>query len=88
MRITLPPMTEERRVELTKIVRQEGENGKIAVRNIRRDAIQTVRELLKEKEITKDEEKQSEGSLQVLTDKYTGIIDEVVSEKEKEVMEV
>ena len=88
MRIPLPPMTEERRMELGKIVRQEGENGKIAIRNIRRDAIQTVRELLKEKEITKDEEKQSEGSLQALTDKFVGVIDGIVSEKEKEVMEV
>lgn len=88
MRIPLPPMTEERRIELGKIVRQEGENGKIAIRNIRRDAISTVRELLKEKEITKDEEKQSEANLQTLTDKFVGVIDEIVAEKEKEVMEV
>ena len=88
MRIPLPPMTEERRVELGKIVRGEGENGKIAIRNIRRDAISTVRELLKEKEITQDEEKQSESALQTLTDKYVALIDQVVAEKEKEVMEV
>ena len=88
MRIPLPPMTEERRVELTKIVKQEGENGKVAIRNIRRDAIQTIRELLKEKEITQDEEKGAEAALQTLTDKYVAIIDEVVAEKEKEVMEV
>ena len=88
MRIPLPPMTEERRIELGKIVKNEGENGKIAIRNIRRDAIQTVRDLLKEKEITQDEEKGAESSLQTLTDKYVGIIDDVVSEKEKEVMEV
>ena len=88
MRIPPPPMTEERRVELVKVVKQEGENGKVAIRNIRRDAIQTVRELLKEKEITEDEEKSAESSVQSLTDKYVAIIDEVVSEKEKEVMEV
>ena len=88
MRIPLPPMTEERRVELVKVVKQEGENGKVAIRNIRRDAIQTVRELLKEKEITEDEEKGAESSVQSLTDKYVAIIDEVVAEKEKEVMEV
>ena len=88
MRLPLPPMTEERRVELTKVVRNEGENGKIAIRNIRRDAISTVRDLLKEKEITQDEEKKSEGALQLLTDKFTALIDEVVAEKEKEVMEV
>ena len=88
MRLPLPPMTEERRIELTKVVRNEGENGKIAIRNIRRDAISTVRDLLKEKEITQDEEKKSEGALQLLTDKFTALIDEVVAEKEKEVMEV
>jgi len=88
MRIPLPPMTEERRIELGKVVRQEGENGKVAVRNIRRDAIHTVRELLKEKEITQDEEKQSENALQGLTDQYIAIIDEIVAEKEQEVREV
>ncbi len=88
MRIPLPPMTEERRVELVKIVRNEGENGKIAIRNIRRDAIQTVRELLKEKEISQDEEKGAESALQALTDRHVARIDEVVGEKEKEVMEV
>jgi ribosome recycling factor len=88
MRIPLPPMTEQRRIELVKVVKNEGENGKIAIRNIRRDAIHTVRELLKEKEITQDEEKGAESAMQILTDKYTALINEVVSEKEKEVMEV
>ncbi len=88
MRIPLPPMTEERRLTMAKVVKNEGEEGKIAIRNVRRDAIQTVRELLKEKEITQDEEKQSEGTLQKITDKYVAMIDEVVAEKEKEVMEV
>ncbi len=88
MRIPLPPMTEERRTELGKIVRNEGENGKIAIRNIRRDAIHMARELLKEKEITQDEEKQAESALQALTDKYTTMIDGVVADKENEVMEV
>ncbi|MCY3769781.1 MAG: ribosome recycling factor [Gammaproteobacteria bacterium] len=88
MRIPLPPMTEERRAELGKIVRNEGENGKIAIRNIRRDAIHMARELLKEKEITRDEEKQAESSLQALTDRYTKMIDGVVADKENEVMEV
>ena len=88
MRIPLPPMTEERRVTMVKVVKSEGEEGKIAIRNIRRDAIGTVRDLLKEKEITQDEEKQTEGELQQLTDRYVAQIDEVVSEKEREVMEV
>ena len=88
MRIPLPPMTEERRISMAKVVKNEGEEGKIAVRNIRRDAIGTVRDLLKEKEITQDEEKRAEGDLQKLTDRYVALIDEVVGEKEREVMEV
>jgi ribosome recycling factor len=88
MRIPLPPMTEERRIELVKVVKNEGENGKVAIRNIRRDAISTVRELLKEKEISQDEEKGAEFAMQTLTDKYVSLIDMVVSDKEKEVMEV
>ena len=88
MRIPLPPMTEERRVSLGKVVRQVGENGKIAIRNIRRDAIHMARDLLKEKEITRDEEKAAESGMQELTDKYIHIIEQVVAEKEKEVMEV
>ncbi len=88
MRIPLPPMTEERRISMVKVVKSEGEDGKIAIRNIRRDAIQSVRELLKEKEITQDEEKQSEGELQKITDKYVAMVDQVVADKEKEVMEV
>ena len=88
MKIPLPPMTEERRVELVKVVKQEGENGKIAIRNIRRDAIQTLRDLLKEKEITQDEEKGAEASLQTLTDEFIKQVDQVVADKEKEVMEV
>ena len=88
MRIPLPPMTEERRVSMVKVVKAEGEDGKIAIRNIRRDAISTVRDLLKEKEITQDEEKQAEADLQKITDRYIGNIDTVVAEKEAEVMEV
>lgn len=88
MRIPLPAMTEERRVELSRVVRQEGENGKVAIRNIRRDAIHTVRELLKEKEITQDEQKGMESTLQTLTDRYVNEIGGVVEEKQNEVMEV
>ena len=86
MRIPLPPMTEERRLELGKLVKREGENGKVAVRNIRRDAIHTVRELLKEKEVSQDQEKRAESELQTLTDQHIAEIDEIVSEKEKEVV--
>ncbi len=88
MRIPLPPMTEERRRELGKLVKREGENGKVAIRNIRRDAIHRVRELLKEKEISQDQEKRAENALQTLTDQYISVIDEIVSDKEREVTEV
>ena len=88
IRIPLPPMTEDRRRELGKLVKREGENGKVAVRNIRRDAIHTVRELLKEKEVSQDQEKRAESALQNLTDKYIAVIDEIVSDKEKEVVEM
>ena len=88
MRLPLPPMTEERRKELSKVVKQEGENGKIAIRNIRRDAINTLRELNKEKEITQDELKGAESALQTVTDSHIAKIDQVVQDKEKEVIEV
>ena len=88
IRIPLPPLTEERRVEMTKLVRQEGEGGKIAIRNIRRDAIHQNRGLLKEKEISEDEEKDSEQDLQQLTDQHIKVIDDIVAAKEAEVLEV
>ena len=88
IRIPLPPLTEERRVEMTKLVRQEGEGGKIAIRNIRRDAIHQNRGLLKEKEISADEEKDAEQDLQQLTDQHIKVIDDVVAAKEVEVLEV
>jgi ribosome recycling factor len=88
IRIPLPPLTEERRVEMTKLVRQEGESGKIAIRNIRRDAIHQNRGLLKEKEISADEEKEAEQDLQQLTDQHIKTIDDVVAAKETEVLEV
>ena len=88
IRIPLPPLTEERRVEMTKLVRQEGESGKIAIRNIRRDAIHQNRGLLKEKEISADEEKGAEQDLQQLTDQHIKVIDDIVAAKEVEVLEV
>jgi len=88
IRIPLPPLTEERRMEMTRLVRQEGESGKIAIRNIRRDAIHQNRELLKDKEISKDEEKIAEQELQQLTDQHIEMIDEIVAAKEVEVLEV
>ena len=88
MRIPLPPLTEERRKEMVKLVKSEGEHGKVAVRNIRRDAIHQVREKLKHKEISEDVEKGFEQTMQKLTDTYIHQNDESVSDKEKEVMEV
>jgi len=88
IRIPLPALTEERRKEMTKVVRQEGENGKIAVRNIRRDALGDLRELVKEKLIGTDDEKRAETQMQELTDQSVARIDSLVAEKEAEVMEV
>lgn len=88
IRINIPPLTEERRRDLSKHVHGEGENAKIAIRNIRRDANQQVKDLLKEKDITEDEERQSQDEIQKLTDKAIKDIDEVVKAKEQELMAV
>jgi len=88
IRIVLPPLTEERRKELGKHVHHEGENAKIAVRNIRRDAIHQVKELLKDKEISEDEERRAEDEIQKLTDQAVSEIDEVVKGKEQELLAV
>lgn len=88
IRIPLPPLTEERRREMTKVVRSEGENAKVAVRNIRRDAIAHLREQLKKKELSEDQEKRAADEIQKLTDKHVAQIDELVTEKERDVMEL
>ncbi|TWI04914.1 ribosome recycling factor [Luteimonas cucumeris] len=88
IRINLPALTEERRKELSKHVHGEGENAKIAIRNIRRDANQQVKDLLKDKKITEDDERRSEDEIQKLTDKAIKDVDEVVKAKEQELMAV
>lgn len=88
IRVPLPALTEERRKDMTRVVRHEAEGGRIAIRNIRRDALQDVKELLKEKMIGEDEERRAEGEIQVITDKYIAEIDKVLAEKEAELMEV
>lgn len=88
IRIPLPPLTEERRKELIKVVKAEGENGRIAIRNIRRDAIGDVKELLKEKEISEDEERKFQEQIQKITDKHVENIENVLKEKEKELLEI
>jgi ribosome recycling factor len=88
IRIPMPALTEERRRELTKIVKHEGENAKVAVRNVRRDAIQHLKELLKNSEVSEDEEKRAQDEVQKMTDKAIADIDKLVAEKEKDVMSV
>lgn len=88
IRVPLPALTEERRKEMNKLVRQEGENGKIAIRNIRRDANAHLKELMKNKEIAEDEEKRALDEIQKLTDDSVAKIDEMLAEKEKQILEV
>jgi ribosome recycling factor len=88
IRIPLPPLTEERRREMTKLVRAEGENGRVAVRNLRRDANQHLKALLKDKTIAEDDEKRAQEEIQKLTDRYIAEVDKLVTAKEKEIMEV
>jgi ribosome recycling factor len=88
IRINLPALTEERRRELSKHVHAEGETAKVAIRNIRRDANQQVKDLLKDKKITEDEERRSEDDIQKITDKAIKDVDEVVKAKEQELMAV
>jgi ribosome recycling factor len=88
IRVPLPALNEERRAELAKVVHSEGENAKIAIRNIRRDANHSLKEYLKEKELTEDDVRRGETQIQELTDKYVGQVDESVSTKEQELMEI
>ena len=88
IRIPLPPLTEQRRKELVKQVRHEGENARIAIRNIRRDANNDTKELLKEKEINEDEERRSQQNIQELTDQHVKQVDAILAEKEKDLMEI
>ena len=88
IRVPVPPMTEERRKDMVKMVRGEAENARVAVRNIRRDANSDLKELEKEKEISKDDLKRSEESVQKLTDAAVKTIDEVLAKKEADLMEV
>ena len=84
----MPALTEERRKDLAKLVKHEGENAKVAVRNIRRDAIAHVKALLKEHEVSEDDDKRAEKEIQGLTDKSIADIDKLVAEKERDLMAV
>jgi ribosome recycling factor len=84
----MPALTEERRKELIKLVKAEGENGKVSVRNLRRDANNTLKDQLKNKEISEDEERRSQDDIQKLTDKFVADIDKLLADKEKELLQI
>jgi ribosome recycling factor len=88
IRLTIPELTEERRKELVRIVHGIAEEGRVAIRNVRRDIMHDLRELKKEGEVGEDEERRAEAELQKLTDKHTGDIDSFLSGKEEEILEV
>ena len=88
LRVPMPALTEERRKELTKVVRHEGENTKIAVRNLRRDANDHLKRLLKDKEVSEDDERRAQDEVQRLTDRVIAEIDRLVHQKEAEVLAV
>jgi ribosome recycling factor len=88
IRIPLPPLTEERRRDLTKVVKHEAENARVAIRNVRRDVMQDLKEMLKEKMISEDIERKAHDEVQKLTDKYVADVDTAMHEKEKELMQV
>jgi ribosome recycling factor len=88
IRVPMPPLTEERRKELTKVVRHEGENARVAVRNTRRDAITHLKDMLKKKEVSEDDERRAQDDIQKLTDRFVAEVDKLVAEKEREVLTV
>ena len=88
IRLPLPPLTEERRKELAKSARHEAENARVAVRNVRRDVMNDLRDMLKEKLVSQDDDRRAQDDVQKLTDKYVHEIDQVLADKEKELLSV
>ena len=88
IRVPMPPMSEERRREMTKLVKAEGEHAKVAVRNLRRDANEAVKKLVKDKEATEDDQKRTEADVQKMTDKRIAEIDQLIAAKEQDIMAV
>ncbi len=88
IRVPMPPMSEERRKEMTKLVKAEGEHAKVAVRNLRRDANEAVKKLVKDKEATEDDQKRTEADIQKMTDKRIAAIDQLFAAKEQDIMAV
>ena len=88
IRIPMPPLTEERRRDITKLLRHDAENARVAVRNVRRDVMNDIKDLLKEKLVSQDDERRAEVEVQKLTDKHVADVDQLLAAKEKEVMQV
>ena len=88
IRVPMPALTEERRKEMTRIVRGEAEQGRVSIRNVRRDANTQLKELVKEKSIAEDDERRASEMIQKLTDKYIADVEDVLTEKEKDLMEI
>ena len=88
LRVPMPALTEERRRDLTKVVRHEGETAKVAIRNLRRDANQHLKDAVKDKQISEDDERRAEDEIQKLTDKYVAEIDKLLAQKEQELMQI
>ena len=88
IRVPLPPLTEERRKDMIKLVRHEAEGGRVAIRNIRRDALSDLKDLLKEKMIGQDDEHRAHDEVQAITDKHIADIDETLTQKESELLEI
>ena len=88
IRVPMPALTEERRRDLTKVVRSEGEDAKVAIRNLRREANETLKKLVKDKEISEDDERRTQEDIQKITDKHVVEIDKLVTQKEAEIMTV
>jgi len=88
LRVPMPPLTEERRKELSKVARNTGEDAKVAVRNLRRDAIHHLKEALKKKEVSENDERRAQDDVQKLTDRHIGEIDKLLQQKETELMAV
>ena len=88
IRVPLPPLTEERRKEMIRVVRQEAEQARVAIRNVRRDAIQHLKALIKDEHLAKDAEKRAEDDIQKLTDSFVANVDQVLKEKEEDLLEI
>jgi len=88
IRVPLPPLTEERRRDISKVVRQDAENARVSIRNVRRDVLTDIKELLKEKEISQDDERKAQDDIQKLTDRFIGEVDQQLAAKEKEILQV